>query len=295
MHNDMETKSDLPQSVCNDTETSNAAPHNNPIVTPYRAGLLLDEEQQEPEETAEETEEPETDSKPASMLTPRSMALLENKVPSYREEYDEYGEVVKVGDLHFTEKTLGSGSYAEVVLAKRVRPDPDDEDVPTSRRSSLPYNIRGSFTGTINNTQKNAPHKKGGQDQDAVPNKNDYVAVKIYSKSFLKRIRNIKRSKSNRMTIHTALDDVEKEIALMKQMRHPNLVSLLQVIDSVDSDALYVVLEFVPLGEIMTFDPDLIRYRHRHRNSPGLTKDGYFIEDFAALFFVDILHGLGTF
>jgi len=285
MNNDMETKSDLPQSVCNDTETSSEAPHK-PIST-CRAGLLLVEGPAETEEPAET----ETDSKPSSLLTPRSMALLENKVPSYREEYDEYGEVVKVGDLHFTEKTLGSGSYAEVVLAKRVRPDPDDEDVPTSRRSSLPYNIRGSFTGTINNTQKDAPNKKG----EEVSIKNDYVAVKIYSKSFLKRIRNIKRSKSNRMTIHTALDDVEKEIALMKQMRHPNLVSLLQVIDSVDSDALYVVLEFVPLGEIMTFDPDLIRYRHRHRNSPGLTKDGYFIEDFAALFFVDILHGLGTF
>ena len=287
MNNDMETKSDLPQSVCNDTETSSEAPHKP--ITPCRGLLLV-----EGPATAAETEEPaetETDSKPSSLLTPRSMALLENKVPSYREEYDEYGEVVKVGDLHFTEKTLGSGSYAEVVLAKRVRPDPDDEDIPTSRRSSLPYNIRGSFTGTINNTHKDAPNKKG----EEVSIKNDYVAVKIYSKSFLKRIRNIKRSKSNRMTIHTALDDVEKEIALMKQMRHPNLVSLLQVIDSVDSDALYVVLEFVPLGEIMTFDPDLIRYRHRHRNSSGLTKDGYFIEDFAALFFVDILHGLGTF
>lgn len=285
MNYDMKTKSDLPQSVCNKIETSSeAASHENkPITTSCRGLVVLLPETEEPE--------PATDSKPSSLLTPRSMAQLENTAPSYREEYDEYGEVVKVGDLHFTEKTLGSGSYAEVVLAKRVCPDPDDEEIPTSRRSSLPYNNRGSFTGTINTTQKYTPNRQN----EEVPIKNDYVAVKIYSKSFLKRIRNIKRSKSNRMTIHTALDDVEKEIALMKQMRHPNLVSLLQVIDSVDSDALYVVLEFVPLGEIMTFDPDLIRYRHRHRNSSGLTKDGYFIEDFAALFFVDILHGLGTF
>lgn len=42
----------------------------------------------------------------------------------------------------------------------------------------------------------------------------------------------------------------------------------------------------------MTFDPDLIRYRHRHRDTPGLNKDGCFIENFAALFFVDVLHGL---
>jgi [calcium/calmodulin-dependent protein kinase] kinase len=92
--------------------------------------------------------------------------------------------------------------------------------------------------------------------------------------------------------VHTALDDVEREIALMKQMRHPNLVSLLQVIDSVDSDALYVVLEFVPLGEIMTFDSERIRFFHRHRFTPGLTKERFFKEEHAALFFVDILHGL---
>jgi hypothetical protein len=43
----------------------------------------------------------------------------------------------------------------------------------------------------------------------------------------------------------------------------------------------------------MTFDPDLIRYSHRHAHTPGLTKDGFFTEDFASLFFVDVLHGLG--
>jgi len=69
-------------------------------------------------------------------------------------------------------------------------------------------------------------------------------------------------------------------------------VSLLQVIDSVDSDALYVVLEFVPLGEIMTFDSEGIRFFHKHRFTPGLTKERFFKEQHAALFFVDILHGL---
>lgn len=215
---------------------------------------------------------------------------------SFSEEYDEYGEVVRVGNLHFTEKTLGSGSYAEVVLAKRI-PNPDDSSY---RRPSLPAHFRGSFAKNI---QVYRSSTKGADVDDAqafdslytksTNNKDDYVAVKIYSKSILKRVRNFSRSKTKRrITVHTALDDVEREIALMKQMRHPNLVSLLQVIDSVDSDALYVVLEFVPLGEIMTFDSERIRFFHRHRFTPGLTKERFFKEEHAALFFVDILHGL---
>lgn len=215
---------------------------------------------------------------------------------SFSEEYDEYGEIIRVGNFHFTEQTLGSGSFAEVVLAKRI-PNPDDSSY---RRPSLPAHFRGSFA---RNFQVYRSSTKGANVDDtevfdslytrSTNNKEDYVAVKIYSKSILKRVRNFSRSKTKRrMTVHTALDDVEREIALMKQMRHPNLVSLLQVIDSVDSDALYVVLEFVPLGEIMTFDSEGIRFFHKHRFTPGLTKERFFKEQHAALFFVDILHGL---
>ena len=91
------------------------------------------------------------------------------------------------------------------------------------------------------------------------------------------------------------IENLEREIALMKMMHHPNLVRLLQVIDSVDSDALYAVLEFVPLGEIMGWDPETNRYQHRHENTPGLTKERFFTEEQCALFFVDVMHGLGKF
>lgn len=255
----METRSDLESSVDNDNDI----------------------------ETDNLSEKPASSGSPLH-LPPRPIELAGENTPSYLEEYDEFGEVVMVGDLCFTEKILGSGSYGEVVLAKRILSADDS--------SADDFTLRGSFNEITTNsvTSMQSTSSDTSKAEVSQQSKNDYVAVKIYSKSLLKRMRNIKRSKSKgTIVVHTALDDVEMEIALMKQMRHPNLVSLLQVIDSVDSDALYVVLEFVPLGEIMTFDPDLIRYSHRHAHTPGLTKDGFFTEDFASLFFVDVLHGLG--
>jgi len=203
--------------------------------------------------------------------------------PSWEEEYDANGNIKKVGDLIFSGKTLGTGAYAAVHMAKR------DVKKKMIRSDSVPLEAldKGSFSKRVRPRMAKSLVQKSSVGEE-------YVAVKIYSKSILRRIRNIKRSReaNKKITINTALDSVKKEIALMKMMRHPNIVSLLQVIDNT-SDALYVVLEFVPLGEIMSFDPEKTRYIHTHKSTQGLTKDGYFKEENAALFFVDVLHGLG--
>jgi [calcium/calmodulin-dependent protein kinase] kinase len=103
----------------------------------------------------------------------------------------------------------------------------------------------------------------------------------------------MERDKETRkMKVHTALEQVEREIALMKKMHHPNLVSLYEVIDSPESDILYMVIEFMPLGEIMTYQDDGT-FRRSNSNVTGYNaKLGHFDEAAAALFFVDILHGL---
>ena len=44
---------------------------------------------------------------------------------------------------------------------------------------------------------------------------------------------------------------VKKEIAVLKQARHPHVVSLLEVIDDVEFKKVYLVLEYVELGEIV--------------------------------------------
>ena len=52
----------------------------------------------------------------------------------------------------------------------------------------------------------------------------ELVAVKICSKSFLKKIRTLTRdSNTRKVSVHTAFDKVEREIALMKKMQHPNV------------------------------------------------------------------------
>lgn len=74
---------------------------------------------------------------------------------------------------------------------------------------------------------------------------------------------------------------------------------MLEVIDSEASDALYMVLEYMPRGEIMTFFPEMQRFKRMPKegededNLAGVIQPGGYLDEMhAALYFVDILHGL---
>lgn len=127
-------------------------------------------------------------------------------------------------------------------------------------------------------------------------NQEELVAVKIFQKSVLKRKRTMERDKETRkMYVKTAYDNVEREVALMKKLAHPNLVEFYEVIDSPESDMLYIVMEYMPLGEILTYQNDGTFRRKPSNNGEEIIEglvDGHFTEYQAALFFVDILHGL---
>jgi [calcium/calmodulin-dependent protein kinase] kinase len=68
-------------------------------------------------------------------------------------------------------------------------------------------------------------------------------AMKILSKNRLKRIRYSQT--------RNALSDVEKEIAIMKKLNHPNVVSLIEVLDDPAVDMLYIIMEYVENGSLM--------------------------------------------
>lgn len=81
-----------------------------------------------------------------------------------------------------------------------------------------------------------------GEPQQQQQQEGHLVAVKIFRKSVLKRKRTMERDRdTRRMLVKTALDKVEREIALMKKLSHPNLVEFYDAIDSPDSDVLYLV------------------------------------------------------
>jgi calcium/calmodulin-dependent protein kinase kinase 2 len=53
-----------------------------------------------------------------------------------------------------------------------------------------------------------------------------------------------------------SLDFIKEEIAIMKKLHHPNLVSLIEVLDDPEEDSLYMVMEYCKNGVIMRVNLD---------------------------------------
>ena len=165
-------------------------------------------------------------------------------------------------------------------------------ETPVRRRSRKSRSGRSFVSRSIS---AKGHHDMWAED-DTAADPEHLVAVKIFHKSILKRMRTMERDhQTRRMRYKTAMDTVEREIALMKKLSHPNLVHFYDAIDSPDSDILYMVIEYMPLGEILTYQNDgTFRRKEPAANAqpiPGL-KNGHFDEFHAALYFVDIMHGL---
>ncbi|KAG0645982.1 Serine threonine-kinase ssp1 [Hyphodiscus hymeniophilus] len=71
----------------------------------------------------------------------------------------------------------------------------------------------------------------------------DYVAIKIVQRFSTKR-------RLGKVT-YDPEGKTKREIAILKKIRHPNVVGLLEVIDDPDLKKIYMVLEHVELGEII--------------------------------------------
>lgn len=70
------------------------------------------------------------------------------------------------------------------------------------------------------------------------------VAIKIISKKYLKK----KIGSSN---AGEASDALNREIAIMKKVRHKNCVSLYEVIDDPVSQRLYLIMDYIPNGPVV--------------------------------------------
>jgi serine/threonine protein kinase len=232
------------------------------------------------------------------------------------ESFDSQGNTVSVADLKFIEGVLGKGSFGTVRLARRhlcsiaedkpldagflhpATPSPRSQhskhlarstSAPAGNHMFSPADKQSEVTGR--------PKTHSFCEADVETSENEQlVAVKIFQKAMLKRMRTLERSKTTkRVQIKTGLQQVEKEIALMKKLSHPNLVAFYEAIDSPESDLLYMVIEYMPLGVILTYQNDgtFKRKEPKPYQEPlaGLI-DGHFDEYHASLYYVDIMHGL---
>jgi len=77
-------------------------------------------------------------------------------------------------------------------------------------------------------------------------------AMKIINRSILKHCNALTApSEVKNKQIISEKDILMREVTLMKQMRHPNLVNLVEVIDDEEHDYLYIISEFCNGGTIM--------------------------------------------
>lgn len=103
-----------------------------------------------------------------------------------------------------------------------------------------------------------------------------YVAIKIVD-------RYSKRRRLGKNTSHE--DKIKREIAILKKARHPNIVSLLEVIDDPAKKKVYIVLEHVELGEVKwraegAKEICLVEWRRFKRESQGIfDNDSAVLED----------------
>jgi serine/threonine protein kinase len=96
--------------------------------------------------------------------------------------------------------------------------------------------------------------------------KGTHVAIKIVD-------RYAKRRRLGKSNNHE--DKIKREIAILKKARHPNIVSLLEVIDDPAKKKVYIVLEHVELGEVKwriegAREICLVEWRRYKRESRGV-------------------------
>jgi len=120
-----------------------------------------------------------------------------------------------------------------------------------------------------------------------------FRALKEISKRKLKRKREYKQIPGEmRPKMTTALDKVYEEIEIMKITYHKNVVELLCVIDDVDKDLMYLVIEYCECGPILDWDANkqvfLSEVYENKKSGGGGLKDDYVI--YSAL--IDALEGL---
>ncbi|KJZ72243.1 hypothetical protein HIM_08385 [Hirsutella minnesotensis 3608] len=109
-----------------------------------------------------------------------------------------------------------------------------DSDVNTGRKSINQYEVVEEIGRVKDGKVKLARNTQTGEN----------VAIKTIARFSQKR-------QLGRVTAISPQDNTKKEIAILKKIRHPNVVALLDVIDDPELKKIYMVLEHVELGKVI--------------------------------------------
>ncbi|CAM9312213.1 unnamed protein product [Pylaiella littoralis] len=241
------------------------------------------------------------------------------------------GSVAKVNEYVII-RDIGCGSSAEVKLCQLLIPSERSADLLRCRERQYFANATGadgSGSGCGSNGHEGR-HRQGCSAETSVEGQglwrakerqgekeekregeaergsfdNDLYAVKIYDRAELMRrgtlfARPRARDQDGALSPVYAVPEkyikvVQREIAIMKKLVHPNLVQLVEVIDAPRDRSLYMVMEFVEQGAAMRWvESGRGRYEcpataRIHSNGQG----GCLGASTAAVYFWDILAGL---
>eukprot|EP00754_Rhynchopus_humris_P025175 Rhum_TRINITY_DN14934_c23_g1::Rhum_TRINITY_DN14934_c23_g1_i1::g.129492::m.129492/K07359/CAMKK2; calcium/calmodulin-dependent protein kinase kinase 2 len=135
--------------------------------------------------------------------------------------------------------------------------------IPSPCSMSSPFTRRsGSFCHSNAKRISETHERTKGEDSGGLKTVNQYSVVSklgtgAYSKVNLvmdnktKEVRAMKVMKKGLLRKRGALDNVRREMALLKKMDHPNVVNLMEVIDDNRHDKLCLVFEYLEKGEII--------------------------------------------
>ena len=127
--------------------------------------------------------------------------------------------------------SLGRGSFAEVALARNPH-----GDLVVSRQNhlNLLHRVFVLITSLALSTLQ---------------------ALKCYSKPRLAKMKEFRRENGS-MKVTSGLDKLEAALIIERQLDDPHVVRLLELVDEPDSDSIVAVMEYVDLGQVMTWDAD---------------------------------------
>lgn len=112
-----------------------------------------------------------------------------------------------------------------------------------------------------------------------------YYAMKVVNKLLLKMRKEYIRVGKGKMGIKTAFDAVEKEIEILRELDHENVVKLHQILTDEENEKLYLILDNCEKGEIM-------KWNMKNKTFAPCTGDEYFDEDMIKSILYDTIEGL---